>query len=53
MHAEKRELKGYTIDKDGDTAKTYYDSVELRELAGSCIEVADWLDRRAKQGEKS
>ena len=51
VHADKRELKGYTMDSDGDTVKTYYDSGELRELANSCIEVADWLDRRAQQGE--
>lgn len=31
----------------GDAEKTYFDSKELRELAASCSEVADWLDRRA------
>lgn len=45
--AERKELKGYTVDDDGDHVKTYYDSDELRELAAACTEVADWLDRRA------
>lgn len=44
---ERKELKGYTADDCGDQVKTYYDSGELRELAASCQEVADWLDRRA------
>jgi len=52
VHSDKRELKGYTLDGDGDSVKTYYDSGELRDLASSCIEVADWLDRRARQGER-
>lgn len=47
VRAEQRELKGTTVDDDGDHVKTYYDSGELRELAKACIEVADWLDRRA------
>jgi hypothetical protein len=45
--ADRREIKGYTADKDGDLVKTYYDSSELRGLAGACAEVADWLDKRA------
>lgn len=48
VRADRRELKGMTFDKDGDRVKTYLDSGELRELAASCIEVADWLDKRAE-----
>mgnify|MGYP007072040832 CR=1 FL=1 len=48
VRAESREIKGVTVDDDGDHVKTYYDSGELRELALACTEVADWLDRRAK-----
>lgn len=47
VRAESREMKGMTVDECGDHVKTYYDSGELRELAKACIEVADWLDRRA------
>jgi hypothetical protein len=38
-------LKGYKLDSDdGEGYKEYLDSGELRELAQSCIVVADWLD---------
>ena len=47
VHADRREIKGVTVDDDGDHVKTYYDSGELRELAAACSEVADWLDKRA------
>lgn len=37
------EIKGYMQD-----GKVYWNSVDLRAIANSCIEVADWLDNRAK-----
>lgn len=46
MHEEKRELKGYLYDDEGG-GKAYLDSGELREIAASCIEVANWLEDRA------
>ena len=49
VRADRRELKGRIVDIDGDHVKAYVDSGELRELAASCIEVADWLDKRAEQ----
>ena len=49
VNVSHRELKGYTLDKDGDASKTYWDSKELREIAESCIAVANWLDLRAEQ----
>jgi aminoglycoside/choline kinase family phosphotransferase len=41
---ENREIKGYP-QEDG---KTYYDADELRKMATHFVEVADWLDARAK-----
>lgn len=52
VRVDSMELKGYTRDKDGDTVKTYYDSGELRELSAACLEVADWLERRAQQAKE-
>lgn len=49
-----REVKGYMLGESGEGEKAYFDSKELRALAASCIEVADWLDARAstaQQGE--
>lgn len=42
-----RYVKGYTIGAGGESARTYYDSNDLRVIAASCVEVADWLDKRA------
>ena len=46
VNEQKRELKGYLHDDEGGD-KAYLDSGELREIAASCIEVANWLDDRA------
>lgn len=44
--------KGYMWDSEsGEGGKVYLDSGELRELANSCIEVANWLDERAAQND--
>ena len=43
----RKELKGYMFDESGG-GKAYIYSGELRELARACIEVADWLDKRAE-----
>ena len=49
---ERRELKGYALDENGESGKAYYASGELRELAAACSEVADWLDKRAAGEQK-
>ena len=46
VHAQSREVKGYMHDDEGG-GKVYLDAGELREIAASCNEVADWLDKRA------
>lgn len=48
VNALNREVKGYTMDSNtGDCGKAYYSSDDLRNIAAGCIEVADWLDKRA------
>jgi len=42
VRPELREVKGYV-----DGGKCYYSSSDLRDVARGCIEVADWLDKRA------
>lgn len=50
VHALNREVKGYTMDSDtGECGKCYYNSNDLRRIAAGCIEVADWLDKRAAE----
>ena len=51
VHADARQVKGYTLDCDG-SAKCYWSSADLRRIAASCIEVADWLDKRAEAAQK-
>jgi hypothetical protein len=46
-HAKNRELKGYIAADEGEDGRTYLNSRDLREIAASCIEAADWLDKRA------
>lgn len=46
VNAQHREVKGYMHDDEGG-GKVYLHASELREIAASCIEVADWLDKRA------
>ena len=50
VNAAHRDLKGYTLDADGEPGKCYYSSDDLREIAKACIEAADWLDKRAMEG---
>lgn len=47
VNAEDRQIKGYMVDEDGELTKTYFNSTDLRQLASNCVELADWLDRRA------
>lgn len=47
VHTKRREVKGYMHDDEGG-GKVYLDAGELREIAASCNEVADWLDKRAE-----
>ncbi len=48
VNPENREVKGYMLDPDGDCGKCYYNSNDLRLVAQGCIEVANWLDKRAE-----
>lgn len=43
-----KQIKGYMHDLDGGV-KTYINSDALREIAMHLVEVADWLDNRAKE----
>ena len=47
VRPEYRVVKGWLKNEAPNDGRTYYDSSELRELAAACIEVADWLDKRA------
>lgn len=49
VKVQDRKVKGFTYAGEG-TAKTYYSSADLREIAIACTEVADWLDKRAESG---
>ncbi len=50
VHALNREVKGYAMDSDtGECGKCYYTSEDLRRIASGCVEVAEWLDKRARQ----
>lgn len=46
VNAKEKTLKGYMHDEDGG-GEAYMTATDLRELAASCNEVADWLDKRA------
>lgn len=47
VHAANKEVKGYTHDDEGG-GKCYWSSDDLRGIAAACIEVANWLDKRAE-----
>lgn len=49
VNIDYREVKGYMLDGNGDAGKVYFNSKDLREIAESCIAVANWLDLRAEQ----
>lgn len=49
FHAENREVKGYMLDGEGESGKVYWTSKDLHEIASACLDVADWLDRRAEE----
>lgn len=50
IHDANREVKGMLWNEDEGTAsKAYLHSRDLRMLALACVEVADWLDRRAER----
>lgn len=51
--AKNCEIKGYMVDSDGDTCKTYLNSTVLREIAEDFISVAQWLDERATEEEQN
>ena len=48
VRKDDRLVKGYMLDEDG-SGKVYLSSGDLREIAKSCVEVADWLDKRATE----
>ena len=43
-----REVKGWTMCEDGFTERAYLGSNDLRNIAAGCIEVAQWLEERAR-----
>lgn len=47
VRAANREVKGRIADENGELCKTYFTADDLRSLAVACIEVANWLDKRA------
>lgn len=49
IHHANREVKGVLYDEySGKRLKAYWHSRDLRMIALACVEVADWLDRRAE-----
>lgn len=52
VHVNNREVKGYMLTEGREDCRTYLTSSDLREFASALIEVADWLDKRAEQGNK-
>lgn len=44
---ENKEVKGW-----GDGGKIYWGAEDLREIAAACLEVADWLEKRAAREAK-
>lgn len=47
INEQSRHVKGYMHDEEG-FGKVYLSACDLREIAASCNEVADWLDKRAE-----
>jgi hypothetical protein len=45
-----REVEGWVCGEFGETVTIGYSSHYLREMAAACLEVADWLDKRAESG---
>lgn len=45
--SKNKEIKGYKQDGEG-TVSIYYNSSDLRIVAAACIEVAEFLDKRAE-----
>ena len=43
-----REVKGWAMCEDGFTERAYYDNNDLRNIAAGCLEVAQWLEERAR-----
>lgn len=48
VNEKNKEVKGYMLDEDCGCS-VYLSSDELREMAESFIEVANWLDKRAEE----
>lgn len=48
---DSRQLFGFFGDDWGCDNDQVIDANQLRELAAACIEVADWLDRRAEHSQ--
>lgn len=48
VNVREKLVKGYMIDGSGDAGRVYFDPSDLRGLAAACLEVADWLENRAK-----
>ena len=48
--AEHRQVRGWSLDDEGDPVKCYLTAADLRLMAVDLVEVADWLDARAIAG---
>lgn len=51
INVSDRLVKGCTLDEDMEIVRTYYDSNYLRVIAEACLEVSDWLDKRANSAQ--
>lgn len=47
VNVQDRQMKGYTLDSDGEVSKTYLSATDMRRIAADLLEAADWLDARA------
>jgi hypothetical protein len=46
------EIKGWTMDSDGEVCKTYLSSPALRDIANDLNSIAQWLDERANEADQ-
>jgi hypothetical protein len=49
-NVEDKEVKGYKLYTDGESGKAYLTSDQLRDISDACLMVAEWLDKRAIEG---
>ena len=52
VNPQDKQVKGVMFDSEGEIIKAYLDPDELREIADACLEVAQFLEDRAKENQK-